>query len=47
MHTYGASMADPICVTQGIAKGSDWALWVNENIFHFVLFCRPFEAIEV
>jgi hypothetical protein len=34
-------------VTQGIAKGSDWALWVNENIFHFVLFCRPFEAIEV
>lgn len=34
-------------VTQGVAKRSDWALWVNENIFHFVLFCRSFEAIEV
>ena len=34
-------------VTQGIAHGSDWALWVNENVFHFVLFWqRSFTAIE-
>jgi hypothetical protein len=33
-------------VTQGVAEGSNWALWVNKHVFNFDLFCRHFSAIN-
>jgi hypothetical protein len=34
-------------VTQGRDQQADWALWINEHVFHFVLFCKSFHAIDV
>lgn len=34
-------------VTQGVDQGTGWAVWVNEHIFHFLLFCQSFKAIDV
>lgn len=34
-------------VTQGVNEQTKWAVWVNEHILNFYLFCRHFTAIEV
>jgi hypothetical protein len=33
-------------VTEGVAKDSRWAIWVNEHVFNFDVFCRHFSAID-
>jgi hypothetical protein len=34
-------------VTQGLDKHSAWAVWVNNNVLNFFLFCHHFTAVEV
>jgi hypothetical protein len=34
-------------LTQGLAAGSDWARWVNENILNFVFMGHQYRAVDV
>ena len=34
-------------LSQGIDKHAQWAIWVNEHIFHFRLFGHEFFALDV